>query len=118
MAIACAPDGAWIASGGRDKVIVVADLETGTERFALKGHSGEIVALNVSPDGSVLASAAQDGQARTWDLVDGRPLAASTFPSEIMVDGFVATSAEFAPDGAWILSGGPAGEVAEKGWNR
>ncbi len=115
MAVACAPDGAWIASGGRDEVIVVTDTKSGAERFRLEGHSGEIVALSISPNGTVLGSAAQDGKASTWDLVEGRSLATSTFASEITAGGFVATSAEFSPDGDWIVSGGPTGEVAI--WN-
>jgi len=38
----------------------------------LKGHTGEIVALDFSPDGTHLISGSNDGTARIWDLETGR----------------------------------------------
>lgn len=115
MALACAPDGAWVASAGNDARIAISDTKSGEQRYLLEGHTKEIMALNVSRDGGVLASAGQDGRARTWDVGRGRALVKAEFASEILATGFVSTSAEISPDGDWILSGSPTGEVAI--WN-
>src|SRR6185369_6923530 len=55
-AVAFSPDNRWLASGGKDDVIKIWDLNTGNILRTLYGHSSNINALAVSDDGQLLAS--------------------------------------------------------------
>jgi len=69
-------DGGRIAVAGdadaRDAYPIVVQEVDGRGRMQLKGHTGEIVALDFSPDGTHLISGSNDGTARIWDLETGR----------------------------------------------
>ena len=65
-ALAVAPDGSLIASGGIDHTVRLWDPETGAQRHLLTKHIEEIEALAFSPNGRMLASAGNDGIA-VWD---------------------------------------------------
>jgi WD40 repeat protein len=39
-AVAIAPDGTWLASGGQDQTVRIWDSATGKQRTALAGHQG------------------------------------------------------------------------------
>src|SRR5262249_14926650 len=70
----------------------------------LRGHTQAVVALAVSADGALAASAA-DRTVRVWDLKTGKPfcsLGELAAPAE---------SLAFSPDGRRLLAGGPAGLV-------
>ena len=61
-AVAVAPDGSWLASGGWDGTVRIWDAAAGQDRAALPGHTGRVaVAVAVAPDGSWLASGGGDG---------------------------------------------------------
>jgi guanine nucleotide-binding protein subunit beta-2-like 1 protein len=64
-----------IISAGWDKLVKVWTL---TDEFKLKkdlkGHTGYVNAVTVSPDGSLCASGGKDGTAMLWDLNEGRHL--------------------------------------------
>ncbi len=62
------PDGKHIACEHWDDSVRICDLSTGQERLILKGHTGPIKALAVSPDGKWLASASQDHTVKVWDV--------------------------------------------------
>jgi WD40 repeat protein/DNA-binding SARP family transcriptional activator len=79
--IAYSPDGTRFAVGGLDRRVTVWDTGTGGQvlrgaGFAasprllidLAGHMASIRALAFAPDGSQLATAAEDGTSRIWDL--------------------------------------------------
>jgi WD40 repeat protein len=75
-AVAIAPDGAWLASGGDDGAVRIWDPATGELRAALTdranlGRAGPVRALAIAPDGTWLACAYDDGAVRIWDPVTG-----------------------------------------------
>jgi RNA polymerase sigma factor (sigma-70 family) len=64
----------------------------GQELMLLEGHTGPVLAVAISPDGKVLASAGADGL-RTWALPGGKPL---TTPA---TDAAPVNGLAFSPDG-------------------
>jgi WD40 repeat protein len=66
-AVAIAPDGRHVASGGEDGVVRLWDAETGAVRVLL-GHARRIRHVGFSPDGSLVASASGAGDARLWPV--------------------------------------------------
>ncbi|HSE21784.1 MAG TPA: WD40 repeat domain-containing protein, partial [Pyrinomonadaceae bacterium] len=91
-AVAFSPDNRWLASGGKDDVIKIWDLNTGNVLRTLYGHSSNINALAVSDDGQLLASGSgnvkddrdfgifikggvvggEDNTVRIWNVQTGR----------------------------------------------
>jgi guanine nucleotide-binding protein subunit beta-2-like 1 protein len=63
-----------IVSGGWDNLVKVWSLQTLKCQHTLKGHTGYVTSVTVSPDGSLCASAGKDGTARLWDLSRGEHL--------------------------------------------
>lgn len=103
--VAFSPDGAQVATGGRDGSVRVRDVATGAQRHALLGHIDTVNDVAFSPDGTTLASAGTDKSIRLWDVASGAERAAlighDSHPSGV---GGVATVA-FSPDGATLASG-------------
>ena len=130
-AVAVAPDGSWLASGGDDWTVRIWDLVTGRERATLKGHTGPVAAVAVAPDGSWLVSGGWDWTVRIWDAATGRERAtleghtedgrwlASAWDWTIRISYAVTrreratleghtntvTAVAVAPDGSWLASG-------------
>jgi cytochrome c len=71
-AVAFLPDGR-IATAGEDGRIAIWRTGEGEPDAVLQGHTAQVVALAVSPDGSTLASASWDGTVRLWPLAGGAP---------------------------------------------
>ena len=67
-AVAYAPDGQRLATGGEDNTIRIWEAATGREIACLKGHTGSVNGVAWSPDGVRLATASTDGSARIWDV--------------------------------------------------
>src|SRR5262245_12756390 len=65
-ATAYRPDGAWLATGGAERVVRVWDPASGKIVHTLTGHGGPVTALAFSPDGATLASADADGRMLLW----------------------------------------------------
>ncbi|MGY8709444.1 c-type cytochrome [Bradyrhizobium sp. 18BD] len=97
-AVAFLKDGRMVTAGA-DARIAVWTAGQQQPDLVLEGHSGPIVALAVSPDGSKLASASWDHSVRLWSLADG---AARVFEGHRQNVNGVA----FAPDGMSLVSVG------------
>jgi cytochrome c len=101
-AVAMLPDGR-IATGGADMRIAL--WKTGEQKPAsvLEGHTAPIVALAVSPDGTMLASASWDRTARIWPLA-GSALGAA--PRVLEGHQQNVNGVAFAPDGGALVTVG------------
>ena len=69
-----APDGKTLISASK-KDITLWNVETGKQQGNLPGHTADINALVMSPDGKILATASDDNTIRLWDPVSMKQLA-------------------------------------------
>ena len=81
-----------------DEPLRVFDVATGTLVRELPGHSGEIQALEYSPDGRHLGSGSRDRTVRFWDTATGRQVLMLTAPDLVM-------AIAFSPDGRRLAAG-------------
>jgi WD40 repeat protein len=65
--LAVAPDGSWLAAGGRDGTLRWWDPVAGTLIASSTGHRDSITGMAVAPDGSWLATSGSDGVVKLWD---------------------------------------------------
>jgi WD40 repeat protein len=92
-AVAFAPDGRTIATGGADNAVCLWELPAESPknrpvqlapRFTLSGHTGAIQAVAFDADGRRLASAGADGTVRLWDVPPlARPTAAGVLKEHV-----------------------------------
>jgi eukaryotic-like serine/threonine-protein kinase len=71
------PDGkrfAVAASTASSPIVKVYETETGKEILTLSGHLKRIRAVDVSPDGKIIATGSQDGTVRIWNAETGEEL--------------------------------------------
>ncbi len=104
-ALAFAPKGDVLATGGDDKTIRLWDPGTGREILTLKGHTGPVHRLAFRADGKVLGSASGDGTVRLWDPRAGTTL----YVCKGHGKGVFALA--FEPAGKRLISGGIEGTV-------
>ncbi|WP_244554854.1 hypothetical protein [Mesorhizobium prunaredense] len=69
-AVAALPNGRF-ASAGADGRIAIWKIGRGEPAQILEGHTGPVADLELSPDGSMLASASWDTTVRLWPLAGG-----------------------------------------------
>ncbi|HXD87525.1 MAG TPA: protein kinase, partial [Urbifossiella sp.] len=65
---AFSPDGRWIAVGGQDGLLLLADWAKPGAVAKLTGHSGHVAALTFSPNGRLLAAAGIDQTLKLYEL--------------------------------------------------
>ncbi|KAK7696999.1 ribosome assembly [Diaporthe eres] len=63
-----------LATGSGDNTARLWDCETGTPKHTLKGHTGWVLGVSWSPDGSRLATCSMDGSVRIWDPKTGKQM--------------------------------------------
>jgi WD40 repeat protein len=62
------------ASSTQNPIVKVFEAETGKEILTLKGHEKRVRAVDVSPDGKIIATGSQDGSVRIWNAEAGKEL--------------------------------------------
>src|SRR5262249_27450717 len=69
--LAVAPDGRTMATAGKDGVVRLWDLATGTARATVQSSGREALSVAFSPASDLLASGDVEGQVRVWDARSG-----------------------------------------------
>lgn len=103
LAVACSPDGRWVAGGGSDTRIRLWHGDTGQPHMTLTGQRGPVAALAISSRGDLLASAsASDGTVWLWNLAKGDPALLILEAA----DGCTVEALAFDPEGKLLACGG------------
>jgi hypothetical protein len=75
--VAVAPDGRWAVTGGKDGEVFSWEIDPSTGhwygRHPLRGHTGDVVSVEVDAVGRLLATVSVDHTAITWDMSDQSP---------------------------------------------
>ena len=90
------PDGRKLASGSRDRTVLIYDTSSFEVLHRLSDHTKEVTAVSWSPDSTKLISCSKDAKARVWDVDSGRCLA--TYQHRGGDNVYAITEAAWAPD--------------------
>ncbi|HRQ40455.1 MAG TPA: protein kinase [Chloroflexota bacterium] len=91
--------GDWLAASGVGNTAVIWDAAQGTQLLVVDAHSAPVIAVALSPDDNLLATASADGTAMIWELDMSQPRL--TTPRHILTGhGAEVTDVAFSPDGA------------------
>ena len=100
MAVAFAPQGHLLASGGGDGAVRLWDVATGKSLQVLRDNTTEVTCLAFDPEGHVLAAGNEAHTVRLWDPATGeRGRALKGHLDEVL-------AVCFSPDGTHVTSGG------------
>jgi WD40 repeat protein/serine/threonine protein kinase len=103
-AVAFAPGGQRLVTGGMDGTARVWDATSGRELLCLRGHRSRATAVAFAPDGQWLVTGGTDGTARVWDPSTGRELQRLRIQKAGAVWAVAVT-----PDGKRVLTGSEDG---------
>lgn len=101
------PTEQFVASGGRDRRIVVTRVADGTVLYRRESLPTAVTGLGFSPDSRILAAAFDDGAIRLYQAMTGREL------MTVNTDAERAYTVRFTADGNWLLA-----IVSDEGPNR
>ena len=104
--LAISPDRSTIAAGYVNEIRLI-DSETGRLRSKLVGHQGPVGSLMFSPDGQMLASAANDGIVSVWNVSTENVSARYFEHARVITNGLV----KFSHNGSSLASGCSSGTV-------
>ena len=105
LAVAFAPTGKLVASGGEDGSVSIRSLEAPRSAQVLSGHRDHVSTLDFNPLVRRLASGGEDGTLRVWDLPTGNEvLRLHAHEGEV-------SSVRWSPDGLWLLTLGRDGAL-------
>ncbi len=96
--VAFSPDGKTVASSGKDKTVILWDVETESIHRVLTGHRDEVLSVAFSPDGQTIVSSSKNKIIRLWNASTGRVKAALSGHKGAI------KSVVFSPDGKIIAS--------------
>lgn len=96
--LAFSPDGTRLVSGSRDNSLIIWDVETQSQLFALES-ADSVEALAWSPDGTIIASGSRDFSIQLWNAQTGEAIGTPL----VWHDNFVLGLA-FSPDGKILAS--------------
>jgi WD40 repeat protein len=113
--------GALLAAVGQDAIVRLWDPKSGSLIKEFKGHQGDLHAVAISPDGSLLASGggsrrgSEQNEVRLWDVRSGEEIAQLRDDNERLKDLHDTVYAlEFSPDGKTL---GAAGAYVVRLWD-
>ncbi len=112
--LAISKDGKFLAIAGTfkdGKDVYVYEIDSGKKLPECIGHREGLTHVAFSNDGKRILSSSYDGTARIWDRDTGKELYRFREYSEFL------WSAEFSPDGKWIITGGGGGGANGK-WTK
>ncbi|KAG9307884.1 WD40-repeat-containing domain protein [Chiua virens] len=92
-----AVSGKWVVSGADRGHVKVFDVESREIVRELKGHTDDVYAVDVSPDGTTIVSGSYDETARIWSLSTGKELKILKYDYEV-------AAVKFSPDGLFIAT--------------
>lgn len=104
-AVSFSPDGALLASGGRDNKVRIWNAATGENLRTIEGHNDWVMSVAFNNTGTLLLSGSRDDTVRMYDVATGVPLRIIT---QHQAD---VTAVTFNPDGGVIASGGRDGKI-------
>ncbi|MGW7414268.1 WD40 domain-containing protein [Streptomyces sp. NPDC054863] len=103
--VAAHPTRPLVAAAGDDRRILLWDAGTGQQVADLTGHTGRVLSVEFSPDGTTLASGGEDGTVRLWNL---RPDGSATLRAILV--GVPDAWAALTPGGGYKSDGDVDGE--------